>query len=60
LKDLFILASNHIETYLKLYIPIAPNLYLDNKAFKLPIIFYIKYKGSYIKVAIPIGISYRD
>jgi hypothetical protein len=60
LKSYFTLASNRIEIYPKLYISIIPNLYPDNKAFKLPVIFYIKYKGSYIKIAIPISISYRN
>jgi len=59
-KGGFTLASNRAETPSKPHVHIAPNLHPDDKAFKVPVVFRVKHKGSYTKVAMPVGMTHGD
>jgi hypothetical protein len=60
-KDKFTLINHeNSHSFLKVRIPIGPDLYSDNKAFKIPVTFRVRYQGKYTKVSISISMTYGN
>jgi hypothetical protein len=60
-KDKFTLwGRKNSESSLKISVPISPDLYPDDKAFKIPVTFRVRHQGKYTKVSMPIGMTYGN